>query len=240
MREPIRVISGRRISIFRQFIAGPKAFGDPNFRRFLLFRIALGASLLADPFFILYAMRELQAPGVAVGGYLIAMTLARFGANYLWLAVQARKGNRAVLQYSALVRIVAPAVALVLPYAIETSFYEDNVTDTRVPYIAFGAVFVAIGIALSGFIFSNFGYAMELAPHDSRHAYIGMANAVLGVASFVTVLGGSLLDRRGYETLFATASVAGLIAVFAGGVLTQTHTRTQATPEAWGLRRART
>jgi hypothetical protein len=240
MREPIRVISGRRISIPRQFIAGPKAFGDPNFRRFLLFRIALGASLIADPFFILYAQRELQAPGKAVGGYLIAMTIARFLAHRLWTTVQVRKGNRAVLQYSALVRIVAPAVALVLPYAVRTTFYEDHVTDTRVPYIIFGAVFIAIGIALSGFILSNFGYAMELAPNDHRPAYIGMANAVLGIVSFVMVFGGSLLDRRGYETLFATASVAGLVAVFAGGVLTQTHTRAQTTAQAWGLRRART
>jgi xanthine/uracil permease len=109
-----------------------------------------------------------------------------------------------------------------------------------VPYIVFGAVFVAIGISLSGFILSNFGYAMELAPNEHRPAFIGMANAVLGVVSFVMVFGGSLLDRRGYETLFATASVAGLVAVFAGGVLTQTHTRPQTTAPAWGLRRART
>ena len=47
----------------------------------------------------------------AVGGYLIAMTIARFLAHRLWTTVQDRKGNRAVLQYSALVRIVAPAVA---------------------------------------------------------------------------------------------------------------------------------
>jgi hypothetical protein len=240
MREPIRVISGRRISILRQFVAGPKAFADANFRRFLLFRIALGVSLLADPFFVIYAQRELQAPGKAIGGYLIAMTLARFLAHRLWTTLQTRKGNRAVLQYAALVRIAAPAIALVLPYAVKTTFYEDHVTDSRVPYIIFGGVFVAIGIALSGFILSNFGYAMELAPNDARPAYVGMANAVLGIVSFVMVFGGSLLDRRGYETLFATASVAGLVAVFAGGVLTQTHTRAQTTAQAWGLRRART
>lgn len=240
MSEPIRVVSGRHVPIFRQFIAGPKVFGDLNYRRFLLFRLVLGASLLADPFFILYAQRELNAPAEAVGAYIIALTGARFFANYLWRAVQARKGNRAVLQYAALVRLAAPAIALLVPRAVETSLYTDHVSDTRIPYIIFGAVFVAIGIALSGSIMSSFGYIMEIAPQDARPAYIGMANALLGITAFLMVLGGSLLDRRGYETLFATASVIGLVAVFVGGILTQTHARAQPTTESWGLRRART
>jgi hypothetical protein len=240
MREPVRVVSGRRISILKQFTAGPRALGDFHYRRFLLFRLILGASLLADPFFILYAQRELNAPAEAVGAYIVAMTVARFFANPLWMAVQSRKGNRAVLQYSALVRLAAPAVALLVPHVVKLTIYTDHVSDSRVPYIIFGAVFVAIGIALSGSITSNFGYIMEIAPHDVRPAYIGMANALIGISGFVMVLGGSLLDRRGYETLFATASVIGLVAVFAGGILTQTHTRTQPTTQTWGLRRART
>jgi hypothetical protein len=240
MREPVRVVSGRRIPILRQFIAGPKALGDDNYRRFLLFRIILGVSMLADPFFILYAQRELDAPAEAVGAYIIAMTIARFLASYLWSAVQFRKGNRAVLQYSALIRLAAPGIALLVPHAVQTTVYTDHITDDRIPYIVFGAVFVAIGIALSGSIMSNYGYIMEIAPHDVRPAYMGMANALLGITGFAMVFGGSLLDRRGYETLFGTASVLGLVAVFVGGILTQTHTRPQPTAESWGLRRPST
>jgi anti-sigma factor RsiW len=51
--------------------------------------------------------------------------------------------------------------------------------------------------------------------------------------------GARLVERYSYETLFATATLIGLAAVFVSGVLTDTHTRTRPVAHAWRLRGAR-
>lgn len=239
MREPVRLTAHRTGSVARSLRDTPRVLTDGNYRRFISFRVLLSLSAIADPFFIVYAQRELDAPISFVGLYVAAMTASRIVSNLLWGALCDRRGNRAVLQFAALTRLVAPVVALMLPYITDTDIYQDRVSNERVALYAFGAVFVAYGAALSGQILSNLGYILDIAPDELRPTYIGLANTILGLVSFIPIVGGLVVDRYGFEEVFLAATFLSLGAVFLSGALTDTHARTRPTPAMWGLRRAR-
>jgi hypothetical protein len=239
LREPARMIASSASGPTTGLRNAPQVVADPNFRRLMTFRVFLTASALADPFLIVYARRELDVPMSYIGTYLIAITAARFFSAPLWAWLESRGGHRAVLQATALARLLAPLIALILPYVADTTLYRDRFDDNRPLFIAFAVVFIALGAALGGQIRANFGYVMDIAPAELRPAYTSLANAIMAIAALAPLAGAKLIERYSYDTLFATASLIGLAAVFISGILTDTHTRTRPVAQAWRLRGAR-
>ncbi|MEA2514844.1 MAG: hypothetical protein QOJ59_4333 [Thermomicrobiales bacterium] len=239
LREPARLVASSSSGPATGLRNAPQVIADSNFRRLMTFRVFLMASTLADPFLIVYARRELNVPLSYLGAYLIAFTAARFLSAPVWAWLENRGGHRAVLQATALARLSAPLVALVLPYLADSTLYRDRFDSDRPIFYAFAVVFAALGAALGGQARANFGYIMDIAPAELRPAYTGLANAILMVAALAPLVGARLVERYSYETLFATATLVGLAAVFVSGVLTDTHTRTRPVAHAWRLRGAR-
>ena len=240
LREPQRLADAPRRALLATLGAVPQTLTDPNFRRFLLFRVLLSLAALADPFLIIFAASKLGVAQAAVGGYVVALALGRLVAAPAWLALARRHGEKATLQVAALLRLVAPLLALLLPYLADSDLYRDRVDDRSVLTALFGLGFVAIGAALAGQARANFAYLNEVAPPHLRSAYGAVTNAVLGVAACAPVAGGLIVDRTDYPELFLTATLVGLVAIFASGALTDTHVRTRPTAAAWRLRRAGT
>ena len=237
IREPIRL--GRDVGVRGRGLRRADLFlADPNLRRFLLFRVALSLAAVADPFYVVYARRELAVSGRVIGLYLLALVLARLLLGPVWRRLDRRHGSKAVLQISALVRLLVPLVALILPYLAETSLYQDRVTDDRIVAYAFAAVFVAYGAALAGQVQGNFAHLLAVAPNELRRGYAALANLILVPVAFVTVFGGVVIQRYGFDRAFLVATLVSLVAVFASGALTDTYVRTHPTAEAWRLRRA--
>jgi hypothetical protein len=239
MQEPARVANPPGQSTRHAIRDASAVLTDSNYRRFLLFRVLFSLSAIADPFLIVYAFREFDASGSMVGVYVALVVLSRFVANLFWQPLSERRGNRVVLQYTSVIRLLAPLIALMVPYVTKTTLYQDRVTNDNAAIYAFGAVFVAYGVALSGQIVSNFGYVLDIVPAPRRPAAIGLANLILAAVSFIPVAGGSIVKRYGFEEVFLAAAFLGLAAVFAGGALTETSTRTRSAATAWRLRRAR-
>jgi hypothetical protein len=239
LREPARLVGGSSSAPPAGLRNAPQVMANANFRRLMVFRGFLVASTLADPFLVVYARRELDLPLSYLGTYLIAAVAARFLSAPLWAWLESRGGHRAVLQGTALSRLVAPLVALILPYVADTTVYRDRFDDNRPLFLAFAVVFVALGAALGGQIRANYGYLMDIAPVELRPAYTSLANAIMAVAALAPLIGAVLVERYSYETLFTTASLVGLAAVFVSGILTDTHTRTRPVTQAWRLRGAR-
>jgi hypothetical protein len=238
VREPTRLIGGAG-AVSTGLRLAPRVFADANFRRFVSFRVLLALATLADPFLIVYARRHLNLPMSYLGTYLIAATVARFVSTPIWAWLENRGGHRAVLQGSALVRLLAPLIALILPYLADSSMYKGHFSDRRPIFIGFGLVFIALGAALGGQIRANFGYLMDIAADELRPTYIALANVIIAVAALSPLLGAKLIARYSYETLLTTAAIVGLVAVFASGLLTNTHTRPRLVAQAWRLRGAR-
>lgn len=198
----------------------PHLLSNEYFRRFLSFRAFLSVAAIADPFYIVYAHRQLDMPVPMIGLYLAALTVARFASNLVWGPVANRWGNRLVLQASALLRMLIPLLALALPPLLRWSVVADlgGSSERALPY-AFGLLFVVYGVAVSGQALANMTYLLDIAPEDERPAYTRVVNSVLAVVACAPILGAVLLDRFGFQFLFLVAFLIGFAAVLSSGAL---------------------
>lgn len=226
IREPLRVADRRPLSL-PALQALPSAFADRNFRRFLLFRVLLSATAAVDPFLIIFAFNRLGAETGVVGGYVLAYVLGILLSQPLWAAVARQAGERACLQAAALLRLVPPLLALVLPSIASTNLWRDRFGDTPLVEIAFGVGFWAIGAAAAAQARGTFGYLAEFAPSRLRAAFTEATNAVLAVVAFTPLLGGILIERAGFDSIFLVTAVLAVLAVFASGALTDAYVRSR-------------
>jgi MFS family permease len=73
-------------------------------------------------------------------------------------------------------------------------------------------VFFFVGVNLGAEMITRYNYIERLAPASERPLYVGIMNAWVAPFYFSATLGGWLIDRWGYEIVFA----AGLLATLAG------------------------
>jgi hypothetical protein len=237
LREPVRVSAPSAPALSAMLGGAARALGDPNLRRFLAFRGLLSLSALADPFFVIFAVSELAVEAGTVGWYVVALVGGWLGSSPLWAAVARRGGERTTLQVAALVRLVAPLMALLIPRLVGTDLYRDRVSDERVPAVLLGVGILAIGVAMGGQARANHNYLAEIASQARRSSYAGVTNAVLAVAALAPIAGGIIVERSEFDALFLVAAMVGLVAVFASGAMTDTYVRTRPTAAAWRMRR---
>lgn len=225
MREPIRVSMPRGSTPLAAVQALPRALADSSFRRFFVFRIMLSLAAIADPFLILFALARLGAPVSAAGVYIVAFVAGLILSRPLWAWLATRAGERASLQVCALLRFVPPLLALALPFVADSRFFQERFGDSTVLAWVFAAAFVCMGAAASGQARGNFGYLAEISPDRFRGPYAGILNSALMLVAFAPVAGGLLIERFGYEGLFAVAALAAFIGAFASGSLTNAFVR---------------
>jgi hypothetical protein len=215
------------------------ALAAPLMRRFLVYRLAMALLAGTDPFFIVYAIRGLKTPQAMAGVFLTVYAAAMLLSAPLWQALIERAGNRVALQMIAAIRIVAPLIALMLPNLVASKVYVDRVHNPRVEFYIFAAVFGALGIAARGQSIAGTTYVAEIAPERHHDAYTFLANISLLVAGFTPLIASRIVDADGFQRLFLSATIAGLIAVFASGLLGETRARVRMSPRALRPRHAR-
>jgi MFS family permease len=172
--------------------------GDPNLRWFLVVRWFSLVAGTASAFYAVYALRAWGAPPATLGIF-TALLLAGSMAGLLalgWVADHA--GYRVVIMTGIVAALAANVVALVAP-----------------SLSAFGAVFVLAGVQEAAFRISYPTVLLEFAPApEAQPMYIGVGNTSLTPIAFAAPIGAGLLaDRAGFGAVFATASVAGVLAL---------------------------
>lgn len=238
MREPWRGSPARQPTVGETLRVLPAAAADPNYRRFVGFRLLLALAAAADPFYVVYAVREVGVSAGVIGVYVVVLVAARTVGRAARGPLADRQGDRGVLQVAALLRLVVPLIALLVPYALDAEVAASRFDDQRLAAILFGVVVAALGLAIGVQERANFAYLLDIAPGARRLGYAGLTNALLGVAAFASLLAGAGVDRQGFRALFLAAAAVGLVAVFASGALTDTNVRARPTAAAWRLRRA--
>lgn len=166
---------------------------DAALRRFLRVRFLGLASLLAEPFYAVYAIRVLGAPESALGLYVMAATATSIVASFAFRVPADRGRNVTVLQVGYVLLALAPLTAFL-------------VHDWRV----FSLVFVFAGVGNAGVGIAAWNLLYAVAPAGERPLYIGLANSVLALPSLAPILAGSLQPWVGTPTLFIGAFVMGL------------------------------
>jgi MFS family permease len=189
---------------------------QPYLRRFLLYRILSRLAAIAAPFYILYAWEELNIPAAMTGQYMAIISVVLLLSNLLWSRFSDRRGNRLLLRLGAVLASLAPLAALLLP-----AMGGWAGLPLRVNAYLFAAVFVLAGLGDACMGIGVTSYVLELLPERDRPAGLGLINTVAGLASMLTILGGTLADLLGYPALFLLAAVLSMGSLVVSWVLVE-------------------
>jgi MFS family permease len=171
---------------------------DRNLRWFLVVRWFSITGSMASAFYAVYALRAWQAPAAALGVF-TALMLTGSMAGLLALGwVADRAGYRVVVMTSVAATLAANLVALAAP-----------------SLAAFGAVFVLAGLQEAAFRIAYPTVLLEFAPRaEAQPLYVGVgATAITPIAFAAPIAAGVLVDRVGFGVMFATATVASVLAL---------------------------
>jgi len=171
----------------------PETLRDPHFRAFLSVRLLLAGASMAEPFYAVYALRELHFPAATLGIFVMTLTGAAPLSNVVWQRVAERKGSRRIIRYASVFAGLAPLYALLVGALGWTSW-------------AYLGVFVLSSVAAQGFNLGHTNHLLNIAPANARSRYIGTLNTLVGAALFAPVLGGLLADAAGYGPVFGLSA----------------------------------
>ncbi|AWN24682.1 MFS transporter [Deinococcus irradiatisoli] len=181
---------------------------DAHFRAFLSVRLILAFASMADPFYTVYALRELRVPSSMLGVFLMTITGVAPLSNLLWRRVAERKGSRRIIRYSAAAAFLAPLTALGLGAfgpQLAGSEVASAARDSQVGWL-YLTVFVLSSVAAQGFNLGHTNHLLNISPPHSRSRYIGTLNTLVGLALFAPVLGGFIADQAGYGAVFVLSA----------------------------------
>ena len=159
-----------------------------------------GFSLMALPFYVVYAKADLDAPlAAATGWYLTAQVGGGFISNFLWARLVDKYDSRTMLFFCALTAALTPLLAIFL---------------AQWGWVALLPVFFLAGSTFNGRRVGFQTALLELAPDAQRGTYAGI-NALLSLPiAFLPLIAGALLKVISYPTLFIiTVIFTGLGAV---------------------------
>ena len=191
-REPRETITSQGMTFSRQLHAARGIVSqNHSYRRYLLTRFVLAAADLATPFYAIYAT---QQPGCA---RLHRRTLYRIydvlGTARHPGSVMDERPSKAALGHAHRRR----GDAHHSPFGIALWRVRR-----RLGRICVWSDFYRDGVARTA---ANIGfptYLLNIAPPEQRTLYIGFTNTMLGIATFIPIIGGILLDLFGFTLLF--------------------------------------
>ncbi len=175
--------------------------GDGLFRHYVLARIALLLAVGTSPLIIVYARQRFELPLSAAGVFLVVDTVTGLLAVAASGWVSTRLGNKPLAQVAAGLGVAVfglVALAEVLNLTAELAY----------PY--FLVVFVLLALLNAASAVGFLALSLNIPPEGARPLYIGLANTLFGVTSYLSIGQGALVVILGYPGLFLLA--AGLAA----------------------------
>ena len=201
--EPEATVTERRMPFRRFLLKGPFLLKNVrSYRWLLIVRIMLGVWGMALPFYVIYARERLALEPEAVGIFLSIQMVGMIISNILWGALSNRVGNKIVLELVSAVAILSPLTAIM-----------TNVASPLRNTMGFGIVFFFLGFTLSGIRLGYANYMLDVSPEAERPTYLGFMHTFLAPVLLLSAVGGYLIEKTSYETLFLTVLGAGLVAL---------------------------
>ena len=172
-----------------------------------------GFSLMALPFYVVFAREVLGAPLEATGWFLLAQILGGMLATLLWARLVDRASSRRMLTVCAIISATTPVLAIILG-----SF----------GWLALLPVFFLAGATFNGRQVGFNSALLELAPAAERSTYAGVNAVLLLPVAFLPLLAGVLLEWWSYSTLFLfVAAFVGLGALLTRRLPSPSETENQ-------------
>jgi MFS family permease len=150
-----------------------------------------GFSLMALPFYVVYAREQLSAPTDATGWFLLAQVLGGVLANIAWARLVDRSGSRRMLLFCAITSTLTPLLAIAL---------------APLGWPALMLVFFLAGATFNGRRVGFQSALLELAPAAERPTYAGINAVLILPLAFLSLGAGLFLQYWSYATLFVMAA----------------------------------
>ena len=140
--------------------------------------------LFSFPFVILKANQTINLTGWLIGGFVTVQMLGALLGNIVW--------KKLAPQYKKI--IIFSFISVILAFIV--AFFANNV-------LMYGIVFFLIGFAMDGFKISGLNLLFEIAPEDKRPIYVALQNNLTSIGLFFAIPGGFILEKFGYNILYA-------------------------------------
>lgn len=164
---------------------------DGALRRLLIANGLVGMSTMAGALYAVSAVRLGGLSDPEVGAESTVLFVAMTVGSFAWGAIGDRFGHRATLLWGTACAGIAALVALVAH-----------------GFLAYGVVFLALGLSLSGVLLAGFTLITEFGPEERRPTYVALAS--VAYAPFVIgapILGGFMANAWGYPPVFVLTAL---------------------------------
>ena len=210
VHEPPAINNAQPATLAEIFKRGASAVRvDRDYRSFMLARLLLALVTISDPFYVVFAKEKLGAPAALVGLYLGASAAAGLLSNFVWGPMADRANNRTLMVVTVISVALVPLAALAVPMFLGGLLPADALLGI------FTVVFVLGGLAAGSARIVNNNMLLAIAPPAERATYIGFLNLLLGLVTFIPVLGGALVDALGFTILFSISLIMAALAMLA-------------------------
>lgn len=164
---------------------------DGALRRLLIANGLVGMATMAGALYAVSATRLGGLSDPEVGAESTVLFVAMTVGSFAWGAVGDRFGHRATLLWGTACAGIAGLAALVAH-----------------GFLAYGVVFLALGLSISGVLLAGFTLITEFGPEERRPTYVALAS--VAYAPFVIgapILGGFIANQWGYPPVFAVTAL---------------------------------
>lgn len=154
-------------------------------------QLLTGFSLMAMPFYVVFARNQLDAPAWAVGWFLLLQVLGGSLSNLVWARLVDRSGSRHMLFVCAAMSALTPVSAALL---------------SALGWQALLPIFFLAGVTTNGRITGFQSALLEVAPETKRSTYAGLNAVLILPIAFLPLAAGLFLQHWSFSALFLFAS----------------------------------
>ncbi len=186
MREPLSSAAEQSLQSWHEYWQQLLTAGR-RLKTLIAAQLLTGFSLMALPFYVVFARDQLDAPSEAIGWFLLAQVLGDLLFNLVWARLVDRTGSRWMLLFCAIISALTPLLAIFL-----SSF----------GWLAFTPVFFLAGASYAGRKVGFQSALLEVAPATERATYAGLNAVLLLPIAFLSLGAGLFLQFWSYTALF--------------------------------------
>jgi MFS family permease len=181
---------------------------DRVYKRLILCRLAMAATALATPFYVVYSLHVLGVEAKRLSIFVGAGWVTLLALNPLWARISDGRGNSRVLRAAHALAVAPPLLALLLPL-LPSGAVGPAAWGVTPRWIGAVALHVIACAAMCGMELGGTNYLLEIAPPARRPIYMAVANTYVAPIAFLApLLGGWLADAfgAGCQVNFALAA----------------------------------
>jgi hypothetical protein len=214
-----------------------RSLGSGAYRRFLLFRIALGLASAADPFIIVFGFREIGLELEDIGLAVVAFAIGQFAGVVIWPVWSDRQSPRGLLQITALLRVLVLVVTVAIPAISTSTLYADRFSSPDAAVRLFLSLFALLGLAVSAHATANQRYLLDISAPGSTHQTVATTNVVHGLLAFTPFAAAYLIDRISLEETLWIAAATAFVALLISGSLVESRVQVRRRIGIWNQQR---